>query len=58
MRLSRLKAIAGLCVAFRAAARLASRRSERECSAQARLVVLHLRQQMIAQGDHALERFF
>jgi hypothetical protein len=37
--------------------RLASRRSERELSAQARLVVLHLREQMIAGRDDALKKF-
>ena len=45
-------------LAPRAVARLASRRSERELSAQARLVVLHLRQQMIAGRYDALKSFF
>jgi len=57
-QLSRLEAIAAFGLAPRAVARRASRRSECELSAQARLVILHLRQQMIVRGDHALERFF
>jgi hypothetical protein len=57
-QLSRFKAIAALGLASRAAARLASRRSELEFSAQARLVVLHLRQQMIAGRNDALKSFF
>ena len=57
-QLSRLEAIAAFGLAPRAVARLASRRSERELSAQARLVVLHLREQMISGRDDALKSFF
>ncbi len=39
-------------------ARLAARRSEFEFGSQGRLVVLDLRQQVIAGGDRALESFF
>ena len=56
---ARLVAIAPpLGHALRTVARLASCRSEFEALSQARLVVLHLREQMIARLDHALERFF
>ncbi|MGA9598843.1 MAG: hypothetical protein WBS22_01025, partial [Methylocystis sp.] len=56
-QLARLPAIAALGVAFRIAARLAARATELEPAPQAGLIVLHLRQQMIARGDHAFEQF-
>jgi len=54
-QLARLPAIAAFGLAFREAARFAAGRAEFEPATQAGLIGFHLRQQMIARGDHARE---
>lgn len=50
--------ISALGFAFRKAARFAAGGAEFQPAAQAGLIALHLRQQMIARGNHAFEQFF
>ncbi len=57
-QLARLSAIAAFRPARRRAARLAACRAELEQATQALLIVLHLRQQVIAGRDHAFEQFY
>jgi hypothetical protein len=57
-QLARFPAVAAFRPARRRAARHATRRAELEQAAQARLIVLHLRQQVIAGRDHAFDEFY
>lgn len=55
---ARFPAVAAFAFARRGTAGLAPHGSKLEPPAQIRLVVFDLREQMIARGDHASERFF